>query len=70
MFTKKNIFGNWIECRMCEDYRPINKWNFFDKYTMPLLEEIFDYIGEAKVFKILDLWFRYHKLLWSEGATR
>ncbi len=59
MFTKKNFFGNWIERQMCEDYRPINKWKKFDKYTMPLLEKIFDYIGQAKVFNILDSWFRY-----------
>jgi hypothetical protein len=26
---------------------------------MPLLEKIFDYIGQAKVFNILDSWFRY-----------
>ncbi len=60
MFTKKNIFGNWIVHRMCEDYRPINKWKKIKKYTMPLLEKVFDYIGQAKVFNILDLWFIYH----------
>jgi hypothetical protein len=27
---------------------------------MPLLEKVFDYIGQAKVFNILDLWFIYH----------
>jgi hypothetical protein len=60
MFAKKNIFANWIERLMCEDYRPINKWKKFNKYTMPLLEEIFDSIGQAKVFNTLDLQFRYH----------
>jgi hypothetical protein len=23
--TKKDIFGNWIRCQICGDYRPINK---------------------------------------------
>jgi hypothetical protein len=23
--TKKDIFGKWIGCQMCGDYRPINK---------------------------------------------
>jgi len=23
--TKKDIFGNWVGCQMCGNYRPINK---------------------------------------------
>jgi hypothetical protein len=42
MLTKKDIFGNWIECCMCEDYHPMNKQTHLNKYVMPLLEEIFD----------------------------
>jgi hypothetical protein len=25
MLTNKNIFGNWIQLRMCGDYCPMNK---------------------------------------------
>jgi hypothetical protein len=55
MLTKKDIFGNWIECRMCGDYRLVNKRTHSKNYAMPLLEEIFDALGDAKVFSALDL---------------
>jgi hypothetical protein len=67
MPTKKYIFGNWIKHRMCGDYCPVNKWTCSDKYAMPLLEEIFDSLGHAKMFITLDLRFGYHQLLMREG---
>jgi hypothetical protein len=60
MLAKKDIFGNWIEWCMCGDYHPINKHMCLDKYAMPLLEEIFDGLGQATVFNTLDLRFGYH----------
>jgi hypothetical protein len=60
MPAKKNIFGNWIEHYMCGDYCLVNKWTCLDKYAMPLLEEIFDALRQAKVFITLDLRFGYH----------
>jgi len=39
---------------MCGDYHLVNKWTHLDKYAMPLLEEIFDGLGQAKVFNTLD----------------
>jgi hypothetical protein len=50
---------------MCGDYRFINKWIWFDKYAMP--KEIFAIAPQAKVFNILDLWFRYHHLPFCES---
>jgi hypothetical protein len=47
---------------MCGDYRPINKRTHLDKYAMPLPEEIFDALGQAKIFNTLDLRFGYHQL--------
>ncbi len=60
MPTKKDIFGNWNKPHMCGDYCPVNKWTRLDKYAMPLLEEIFDALGQAKVFSTLDLRSCYH----------
>ena len=62
MPSKKHIFGNWTEKRMCGNYRPINKWTKLDQYAMPTLEEIFDTIGHTKVFSTLDLRSGYHQL--------
>ncbi len=67
MPTKKYIFVNWTKQRMCGDYRLINKRTCLDKYTMPLPEEIFDALGQAKVFNTLDLRSSYHQLPLKEG---
>jgi hypothetical protein len=67
MLTKKGIFGNWTECRMCGDYRPMNKQTRSYKYAMPPLEEVFDALGQAKVFNTLKLWPSYHQLPLREG---
>jgi hypothetical protein len=41
MSAKKDILGNWIEHHIYGDYYLMKKKTRFDKYTMPLLEEIF-----------------------------
>jgi hypothetical protein len=40
---------------MCGDYHLMNKWTRSKKYAMPLLEEIFDALGQAKVFNTFGL---------------
>jgi hypothetical protein len=35
MPSKKDIYGNWTEKRMCGDYRRINKFTKSNRYTMP-----------------------------------
>jgi len=40
---------------MCEDYRPLNLFTPQDKYPMPILEELFDSIGNSNIFTIVDL---------------
>jgi hypothetical protein len=67
MLTNKYIFGNWIQLRMCGDYCPMNKDTRLDKYAMPLPEEIFDTLKQAKVFSILDLRYGYYQLPLKEG---
>jgi hypothetical protein len=62
MPSKKDIYGNWTEKRMCGDYRNINKFTKSDRYTMLTLEENFEAIGHAKVFSTLDLRLGYHQI--------
>jgi hypothetical protein len=63
MPAKKDVHGNYMDRRMCGDYRPINRQTKSDKYAMPTPEEIFDVVGHARVFNTLDLWAGYHQLL-------
>jgi len=35
--TKKDIFDDWIEHWMCENYRFVNKWTWFNKYAMSFI---------------------------------
>jgi len=37
------------------EYHLVNKWNYSNKYVMPLPNEIFEAFGEAKVFNTLDI---------------
>jgi hypothetical protein len=45
----------------------MNKHTHLDKYAMPLLKEIFDALGQVKVFSTLDLRCNYHQLPLKEG---
>ncbi len=60
MLANNNIFGNWNKHHMCGDYFLVNKQTCSNKYAMPLPEEIFDALGQAKVLSSLDLIFGYH----------
>jgi hypothetical protein len=44
-----------------------NSSKMLDKYAMPLLEEIFNALGQIKVFNTLDLRSSYHQLPLREG---
>jgi hypothetical protein len=55
MLTKKDIFGNWIKQYMGQDYHPMNKQTYSNKYVMPLLKETFDAFQEANIFSYQDL---------------
>jgi len=55
MPTKKDSAGLWTEKRMCRDYRPLNLVTPQDRYPMPILEELFDSIGDSNIFIIVDL---------------
>ncbi len=40
---------------MCGDYRSLNLVTPQDRYTMPILKELFDNIGDSNIFTIVDL---------------
>ena len=60
MPSKKNIFGNWTEKRMCGDYCLINHKTKSDRYFIPIPMELFNAIGFSQVFSTLDLRSGYH----------
>jgi hypothetical protein len=62
MPSKKDIFGNWTEKRMCGDYQPVNRKTKSDRYPTPTPEELFDAVGHSRVFSTLDLRSGYHQL--------
>jgi hypothetical protein len=45
MHAKKDVHGNYIDRRMCGNYRLINRQTKSDKYAMPTPKEIFDVMG-------------------------
>ena len=41
--------------QMVQDYRYLNKWTIKNKYPLPLISDIVEYIGTKKVFTKIDL---------------
>jgi len=60
MPSKKDIFGNWTEKRMCGDYYPMNCKTKSNRYLIPIPKEIFDVVGFSRIFSTLDLRSSYH----------
>jgi hypothetical protein len=48
--------------RMCVDYRSLNEVTIKNKYPLPRIEDLFDYMRGAKVFSKTDLRSGYHQL--------
>ncbi len=63
MPVKKDSAGLWTEKRMCKDYRPLNLVTLQDRYPMPILEELFDNIGDSNIFTIVDLRQGFNKIV-------
>ena len=55
--------------RMCIDYRSLNADTIRDVYPLPLVDELFDRLGSAKVFSKLDLRSGYHQMLMNPADT-
>ena len=41
--------------RLCIDYKQLNKMTIKNKYPLPRINDLFDQVGEAKIFSKLDL---------------
>jgi hypothetical protein len=48
--------------RLCVDYRELNKLTVKNKYPPPQINDLFDQLGEAKVFSKIDLRSGYHQI--------
>ena len=56
--------------RFCIDYRWLNKKTVKNRYPLPLLEEMFDRLGHAKVFSKIDLKSGYWQILVRPGDVQ
>ena len=52
---------------MCTDYRYLNNGTVKNVYPLPLILEIIDKVGKAKVFTKLDLRWEYNNIRIKEG---
>ena len=52
--------------RMCIDYRLLNDETVKDRFPLPLIDEIFDTVGSAKVFSKLDLMSGFYQIRVAE----
>lgn len=53
--------------RMCVDYRALNKITIKNRYPIPLIGELFDQLGSAKVFSKIDLRSGYWQVRIASG---
>ena len=57
--------------RFCIDYHWLNKKMVKNRYPLPLLEELFVWLGGAKVFNKIDMWLEYsHMPVWIENVHK
>jgi hypothetical protein len=63
MQAKKDSARLWTEKRMCGDYRPLNLVTPHDRYPMPILEKLFDSIGDSNMFTIVDLMQGFNQIM-------
>ena len=52
---------------LCIDYRTLNKITVRNKYSIPLIADLFDRLGQARYFTKLDLRSGYYQVRIAEG---
>ena len=52
----------YMNLRFCINYRWLNKKTVKNRYPLPLLKELFDWLGSTKVFNKIDLRSRYWQM--------
>jgi hypothetical protein len=67
MPAKKDADGNWSERRFCIDFRGLNEETVADRYALPLPEEIFQRVGDAKFFTKIDMRAGFHQIPIAEA---
>jgi hypothetical protein len=55
------------EFRPCQDYRYLNEWTIKNSYPLPLIPDLLDSIGDAKIFTKLNIRWGYNNILIKPG---
>ena len=63
---KRDETRAYTDLRQCGDYRPLNLYTEFDRYTLPAIDDTFQELQGAVIFSKLDLKSRYHQILVAE----
>jgi hypothetical protein len=74
--------GPWLSCplvvpkangekRLVVDYRPLNTITTGDSYLMPRADDIFDGLGDASIFTVIDLKSGFHQIpVWEPDIPK
>lgn len=52
--------------RLCIDFRPLNEVTKKDAYTIPRIDDILDFLGDGKIFSVLDWYSGYYQIKMNE----